>query len=121
MPRRRPPPPSGPSRCRICGAVIFWGLCRPGEGDTRRPLDPRQPVYIDLDQPDDAYGRYFDEYRKRLGGQVLTPFQAEHLPPGPRRLVKCYPVHECPPEARDRSQPALPAMSGQDRAAGETV
>jgi len=106
--RRKVAAPSGPPRCRICGAVIFWGLCRPGEGDTKKPLDPSQPVFIDLNQPDGAYGRYYDEYRCRLAGQVLTPAEAEQPSPAERRLVKCYPVHECPPEARDRA-------AGQER------
>ena len=135
--RRKPRKPAGPPTCRICTALIWWGRGRPGEGDTNKPLDPTQAVYVDIDGEDSTGRAYYDEYRQLTRGTVIRDLAANEqraadqgqtpgLGAGVRRVVKCYPLHACDPQGHRREPPSVQkqepapaaAMGGQDRAAG---
>jgi len=124
VPRRAAKKPTRDfSQCRLCGYVgLFWAPKTTRE--TEKPLDQRLAICLDRSGRPDEYDvrasdGYFDAKGWRAEGRRT---QAEPTEDG--LIFRAAPIHQCDPAAVERWQgratPALPAMGGQDRAAGET-
>lgn len=123
MPRRKPAKPTRDfERCQRCGYLgLYWAPKSTREVD--KPLDKNHAICLDRSgRPDEfdvhAHDGYYDAMGwKAEGKQVAGPATEDGV------VFKAAPIHECDPRQIERWQhrdaPAIPALSGQDRAAGE--
>ena len=123
--------------CRICNYPGLWWP-RKETRQTTQPLDRNRPLYVDIDaRPARLLG--YDREGVAVHGQLAADLatheqriadaggEAGEL--GIRRIVKAWPVHQCPESAGTRASGPGPdlhngrapelALGGQDKAAGE--